>query len=529
MLKTIRSKMITLIVVFLIVLLTVVYVNLQGGFNKIAEHSTASELRKLNSLLYEGLKVAMNTGDTTIIRGFIDDSKKVPGIAQLELYPSKEIIELMGLEKEYTKDPKILQIFEDKKEILIPIKSEKDEGFYLANPILATESCIMCHATSKIGDVLAVASMEISTKELMQKSGDVRNQVLVWMFGVSAIILIVLLLLFNRLVFSPINTLRKVALDLAQGDGDLTKRLPVKNEDEISRASSYVNAFIEKIQKTVLSAKEASHHNIKSADELLSASSEISDKIEQSVVVSHKSSLLGDEIGGVLNASAELIKKSSENIENSSKELARTKELLMKMVNDVQENVSNEHNIASQLSQSAEEAENIKNVLTIIAEIADQTSLLALNANIEAARAGEAGRGFAVVADEVRKLAERTQKSLSEINAVINTVVQSISDANTAMTDNVKNISEVADASITSTEILEQSVNSLEDAVRASKESQVKTQELFSAIQNILKSVADVEKLMNESNASVQTINGVSQNISSNADTLNSQLDSFKA
>lgn len=529
MFKTIRAKIIAIIVVFLAILLGAVYINLQGGFNKIAKHSTLSELKKLNSLLYEGLKVAMNTGDTEIIRGFINDSKKIPGILQLELYPSKELIELMGLEKEFTKDAKVLEIFKTKQAALIPFKNDQDEGFYLAEPILATESCLMCHSTSKVGDILAVTSMEISTKELMQKSGDVRNQVLIWMIGISAIVLIFLLVLFNRLVFSPINHLRAVAFDLSQGDGDLTKRLPVKNEDEISRASSYVNAFIEKIQKTIKSAKEASHHNIKSADELLQASNEINKKIEESVKVSHKSSLLGDEISGVLNASAELIQKSSENIEDSSKQLAHTKDLLLKMVSDVQENVSNEHNIASQLSQSAQEAENIKNVLTIIAEIADQTSLLALNANIEAARAGEAGRGFAVVADEVRKLAERTQKGLGEINAVINTVVQSIADANTAMSDNVRNISEVADASITSTEILEQSVKALEDAVEASRESQLKTKELFLAVQNILKSVSDVEGLMNESNNSVQTINGVSQNISSNANTLNSQLDTFKA
>lgn len=526
--KTIRSKIIALIVVFLAVLLGLVHFNLNRGLENIVEDSFRKELNKLNAMLFEGLEVAMNTGDPIIIGSFIEGSKKVPGIVNMEVFPAKNVIELMGLDKEYTNKQEILDVFASKEELLRPYKANKDKGYLMAKPIIAEESCLMCHATSQIGDVLGVAEMQVSSKELVENSNVIKYKIVFYIVLVGIILLLLLLFFINRWVFYPISNLSNMAYDLSQGDGDLTKRLPAKNGNEISRANSYINDFIEKIGNMVSNAKELSHQNIAQANRLFVASKEINERIGKSVEVVQNSTKLGKNIESMLSDSMELVQRNTHNIQETTKQLLQTKEMLIQVANDVQENVNAEHHIADGLAMSAQETDKIKDVLSIISEIADQTSLLALNANIEAARAGEAGRGFAVVADEVRKLAERTQKSLSEINAVVNTIIQSISVSNSAMSDNVQKISRVSDSSMDSTRILESNVKALEGSVQASLETMQKMQDLFSNVSEVLKQVGEVEKLTQENTQSVDLINEITQEISEKANGLNDQLDSFK-
>ena len=197
--------------------------------------------------------------------------------------------------------------------------------------------------------------------------------------------------------------------------------------------------------------------------------------------------VLGEEIIKMLNTSSNFAKELSgvskklqENVEEltkSSDSQAKALEESAFMLNQI---TSSMQNVSTKTTDVINQSEDIKNVIGIIRDIADQTNLLALNAAIEAARAGEHGRGFAVVADEVRKLAERTQKSLGEIEANTNILVQSINDMAESIREQANGITQINDA-----------VSQLEDVTQQNVEIAKHSQQISNDVDNIASKILE--------------------------------------
>jgi methyl-accepting chemotaxis protein len=221
-------------------------------------------------------------------------------------------------------------------------------------------------------------------------------------------------------------------------------------------------------------------------------------------------------------------KASKDDLEEANGFLKEANEVILDLMEDIKSSALVEVELANKIQRLSNDTEQVKEVLLVISDIADQTNLLALNAAIEAARAGSHGRGFAVVADEVRKLAERTQKSLIEINATINVIVQSIMDSSEQMTANSKKVEELSQTAIH----VESKINSLTGIMENATQMASKTVNNYiqtgNDITQMMHKIEQVNNLTSENARSVEEIAGAAEHMNKMTETLNNKLSEFR-
>nr|WP_041229904.1 methyl-accepting chemotaxis protein [Denitrovibrio acetiphilus] len=333
---------------------------------------------------------------------------------------------------------------------------------------------------------------------------------------------------FSNLMTKSIILANRFLKEVSDGEGDLTKALPVLSQDEVGMMSTHFNIFIQKLNDIISVVKESSQSVASGSTELASATEELSVTMQDQASQITSVASATEEITVSSNEVLQALQEANQQTANADRLTAEGKSKLLSSVNEVMEIKERVEKLGTTIGNLSESSAEIGNIISVINDIADQTNLLALNAAIEAARAGEHGRGFAVVADEVRKLAERTQTATKEIETIIGSLQSETKNANKDMQETTHKVVEGAEAIKETESIFEQIVSSVEsihttnDIITGSIEEQV------TAINNINDNAQVISAGIEQSSTAVSEITKTVVDLQQQADDLHMLVDKFK-
>ncbi len=252
---------------------------------------------------------------------------------------------------------------------------------------------------------------------------------------IAVAIIIALLGMLIRVLLQPLHVMTRAMQDIADGEGDLTRRLTIQNHDEFGTLGNAFNRFVERIHTSIREVSSATEHVNEVALRVVSASN-------SSMVNSDEQANRTNSVAAAINQLGAAAQEIARNAAQASNQASDARQLAEDGQQVVERNIKAMTDLSTMISASSSNIEalnsktvNIGQILEVITSISQQTNLLALNAAIEAARAGEAGRGFAVVADEVRNLAHRTQESAQQVQTMIEELQVGARDSVTTMSE----------------------------------------------------------------------------------------------
>ncbi len=397
---------------------------------KITVHQSSIAIDNLSNSVKETMYGFMNEGQQEALEKYIQKIRQFKSVEEVRIARSPLLESEIGMkEDKKIKNNTDRTVIQTGKPITREVKVKNLCAIHQVLPIIAEQSCLSCHTSAKVGDVLGATSIIISYQaSIDEMKSSVTKTGLLQIF-VIILVSITIFLMFNKLILNPIQKMSVFSDHLT--NGDLSAKIDSETNDEIGALAAKFNTFIKKIEQIIIQLRNG-------AEELLIASREVSNNSQMISDGAQQQSASFEELTSSVQTNANHASQANEMAQTTAKEADNTGQRM-------------EHTIEA-MNEIEKSSRQISNAVTLITDIADQTNLLALNAAIEAARAGEHGKGFAVVADEVRKLAERSAASAKEIAELIaqstkqvNAGVGLSQKAGQSLKDIVKNVGKVAE------------------------------------------------------------------------------------
>jgi methyl-accepting chemotaxis protein len=337
-------------------------------------------------------------------------------------------------------------------------------------------------------------------------------------------------ILVSIVIHSMLQTVDRLKRNMqsVSEQNDLTINQKSDTKDEISIISNSFFELLSSIRDVIADAKDSSSKNAQISAELSATAGQIGRVVDDEVRLIRTITQMGEDIDKTVMQGERNNEKSLEGIVKADGELSNAGELVLKMAQDIRHNSTEQLDLSGKLDRLALHATEVRNILNIIQDIADQTNLLALNAAIEAARAGEAGRGFAVVADEVRKLAEKTQKSLTDINATVTTIVQGVEESSEMMSKNAQDSSKLSEISVNVEEKITTTLILMKDITATANANFKDLQQIGALASQISSELKSANEFSTRNARSVQEVAAAGEYLSELTGELSEKINLFK-